>query len=97
MERPAGQTEVAGIRLNHDDRITEAVTQVLGSPRVCLDGNYASARENQRRRQRSDSGADVDDDGARGDSGVSDEPVCPRGVELVPRPLPLCGGHGDGP
>jgi hypothetical protein len=97
MERPARQTEVAGIRLNHDDRITKTVAQVLGSAGMRFDGNHASARVNQRRGQRSDSGANIDDDGAAGDAGVSDESVCPRGVELVPRPLPLCGGHGDGP
>ena len=97
MIRPSGQAEISGVRPNHDDGGTEALAQHSGTASMRLDGDYSSARLHQRRRHRPNSGTDIDDESAGRYGGLSDEPLCPSTVELMPCPAPLPGAHGDGP
>lgn len=87
--RAAWQTKGARVSLNDHDRVTEAHAQVLGSLEMRLNGDDASAGGDQLSRECSTTGAHIEDDGARGDPRVSDEPLRPPMVELVPSPLPL--------
>jgi hypothetical protein len=94
--RLAGEPERAGIGLDHDDRVAESPAQVRGAARMGLDGDDAGAGLEQRPGERAPAGADVQDEVAGTDAGVSDEPVGPARVELVPSP-PRWRGHGDAP
>jgi hypothetical protein len=85
----ARQTKVAGIGLNHDNPVPEALAEILSSFGMRLDGDHPSAGSDQRNRERSNTGTDVEDVGTRDDAGLSDEPLRPSRVELVPSPPPL--------
>lgn len=87
--RAARQTKAARVSLNDHDRVTEALAQGLGSLEMSLNCDDASTSSDQRSRECSTAGADVEDDGARDDARVSDEPLRPPMVELVPSPSPL--------
>ena len=86
-----------GVRSNDDDGGAEALAQEPGSVRMCLDRDHPSASCDQRRRNRPQARTDIDDERAWGYARLSDELLCPSGVELMPRPAPLCGAHGGGP
>ncbi len=95
--RPARQAKISGVRPNEDDGGAESLAQHPGTAGMRLDGDYASASRQQRRRHRPNPGTDIEDEGA-GDYGrLSDELLCPSRVELMPGPAPLSGAHGGGP
>ena len=56
---------------------------------MCFHRDNPSATGDDGAGERSQAGADVNDEGAWGYRRLSDEPVRPSGVELVPRPAPL--------
>lgn len=87
--RAARQTKAARVTLNNHDRVTEALAQVLSSLEMRLNCDDASTSSDQGNRECSTTGADVENDGARDDARVSDEPLRPAVVELVPSPSPL--------
>jgi hypothetical protein len=97
LVRPSGQAEISGVRPNDDDGRTEALAQHPGPASMRLDGDYTSARLQQRRCHGPNSGTDIDDERAGGYGRLSDELPCPSGVELMPCPAPLAGAHGGGP
>ena len=41
--RPSRQAKIGGVRSNDDDRGPEALAQIPGSARMCLDRNHPSA------------------------------------------------------
>lgn len=88
VERPAGETEIRRIGLHDRDMTRKAGAQVIGATWVPFDGDHRSAGSDERRRNGAASGADVEDEVARSDPRVSDEPTRPSRIELVPTPLP---------
>jgi len=83
-----GQAQAAGVGLDDHDRATEALAEVLGSLGVGFDGDDPGTGGDQRKGECSMAGADIDDDGAPTDARLSDEPLRPAMVELVPPPSP---------
>lgn len=94
--RPPRQAKIGGIGAHDDDGGAEALGQEPGSAGMPLDRHHPRASGDERRRHRSQARADVDDERAWGQARLSDESLCPSGVELMPRPAPLCGAHGGG-
>jgi hypothetical protein len=87
--RPAGQAQLPGVGLDHRDGVAEALPQAPGPPRMSLDGDDAGTGLHQRRGQRARARPDVEHDRTGTQLGVSDEPLGPVEVELVPPPPPL--------
>lgn len=97
VEGPAWQPQVPGVGLHHGDRPSEVQAEVCRSGRVGLDGDHAVAGVDEWRGDGAATGAHVEHQRRRRESGVSDESVSDVRVELVPSPpLPL-PGHGRGP
>ena len=94
--RPSRQAKIRCVRSNDDDGGAEALAQEPGSAR-CASTDHRSASCDQRRRDCSKPRTDIDDERAWGYARLSDELLCPMGVELMPRPAPLCAAHGGGP
>lgn len=96
VERPSWQPEVGSIGTDDPDRFAEPRLELARPTVVQLDGDDAGARVDQRLGDRSPAGADVEDEGALGEPGVTDEPAGSCWMELVPSP-PWRPGHGDAP
>jgi hypothetical protein len=94
---PPRQPKVASIGRDDGDCFAEAPPKVEDPLGVHLDGDHAHSRRDQRRCDRARARTDIDDAGAGRDVRVSDEPLGPSTVELVPSPCPSWRGHGDGP
>lgn len=93
----ARQRKAASIGPNDHDGVTEALAKVPGSLRMWLNGDDPRPGGDQWGGERSQTSADIQDNGARGDPRVSDKPPRPTPVELVPSPPPLRRGHGERP
>jgi hypothetical protein len=95
-ERPAGESQVGGIDLDHDDAgSAETLPQSAGTARVALDGDHPRTALQQRDDQRAGSRADVEHELARPDARVADDSAGPRPIELMPSPPgPGFPGHG---
>lgn len=87
VERPSRQTQVACVGL-HDDDPTDVLAEMTGPVRMGLDGDDVRPGVEERSRQRTVAGTDVEDEVAGTDRCLSDEPSCVRRVELVPSPVP---------
>jgi hypothetical protein len=68
--------------------IAESIPERAGTRRMGLDRNDASPGRDERRRERANAGANVYDEDTRRNTCVSDEPVRPSSVELMPPPPP---------
>lgn len=95
--RPPGQAEVPGVGLDHHDGVPEPLAKELRPPGMGLDGDDPRTGIDQWSRDRTVAGTDVHDPRTGADPCITDEPLRPPGIELVPAPPPLCRGHGDGP
>ena len=93
----AGEPEVGRVGLHDDDGVAEPLPQLPGSARVDLDRHHPRAAATSGIGDGAGAGTDVEDDGAAGDVGVSDEALRPSGVELVEPPPRRWRGHGRGP
>jgi hypothetical protein len=82
----AGQSEVAGIGLHHDQPFAEAGPKGAGPTSVGLDGDHPRPSAQQRLGDRAKPGAHVEHGGSGADRGVSDEASGPLAIELVPAP-----------
>lgn len=90
------QSEVRRVRLNHDDGGAELGTELRGSAGMELDGDDPRAALHEWPRERAEAGADVEDEIAGPEPGVSDELLRPAGIELMPSPGCPWRGHGGG-
>lgn len=88
MVRPPRQAEVTGIGLHDDDGVAEALSEEPGALRMRLDRDHPQSSRHQGSGHRSRPGPDVDDDGAGPEGCLSDEPIRPPVVQLVPPPRP---------
>ena len=88
VERAARQPQVACVGRDDDELAPEAGAQVRGPAGVRFDGDDPRPDLEERRREGPEPGTDVEDEVAGADPGVSDEPLGPPWIELVPSPRP---------
>lgn len=93
----AGQAEVSRVRLHDDGGVAELRAQVPGAVGVLLDRDDTSAGLQQMGGEGAPARTDVDDDVARRDVRLSDDPVGPSGMQLVPAPPLASPSHGPAP
>lgn len=83
----AGEPEIRGVGAHdRDRRVCEPIAELLRASRMQLDREHACARGDERLRQRTAPGADVEHELAGQDRCGRDEPLRPLRVEPVPPP-----------
>ena len=87
--RTTWEPELGRVRLYDHDAAAESLTQALRAIGMRFDRDDTRARVEERARDRAGAGADVEDGGTGRESCVSDEPLRPPSVELVPAPAML--------
>jgi hypothetical protein len=97
VEGLARQPEIGGVGANDRGPASEASLEMCGALRVQFDGDHAHASVDQRRREGTEPGTDVEHERAVGQPGVTDEPVRDSRVESVPSPPWPRPGHADAP
>ena len=80
------EAEIRRVGLHDDDGASEAVAEVLRASRVQLDRDDPRAGVDERRGERAEAGADVEDAVAAAYPGEGDETLSPIGTEEVEHP-----------
>jgi len=88
VERLAGQAQVRGIGGDNGDAVTEPGAQLGSALWVALDRDDGRAGVDERPGDGTEAGADVEHEVAAPDTRISDEPLRPPLIELMPAPVP---------
>jgi hypothetical protein len=90
------EAEVGRVGFDDNDVAAELRAQVRRSAGMQLDRDHACAGLDEWARERAPTGPDIDDEIAGAEPRVSDEPLSPSGIELMPSPWCPWLGHGCG-
>lgn len=97
VERSAGQPEVGRVGTDDSHRRCEQFPETVGPTGMCLDRDDPMTGVDERMRDGAGARTDVEHERPLRQVGVSDEPTCDLGIELVPSPPPALPGHGSEP